>query len=112
MRRAGWWAGPEFGRDRDLRHTVQVALRQVCAWSGIRPAPTTGESGPHLGARPIWPRTGLRAGDTPERGGRWTTTGKQRRINRRDAGPARDRPGPIGALGGTRSGYGPQVGVR
>src|ERR1700735_3177211 len=42
--------------------------------------------------RPIWPRTRLRAGDTPERGGRWTTTGKQRRSIRRDARPARDGP--------------------
>ena len=32
----------------------------------------------------------LRAGDTPDRGGRWTTTGKQRRINRRDARSASD----------------------
>jgi len=27
----------------------------------------------------------LRKGDTPDRGGRWTTTGKQRRSIRRDA---------------------------
>lgn len=31
---------PGFGRSGDLGHTVQVALRQVCAWPGTRPAPT------------------------------------------------------------------------
>src|ERR1700759_41126 len=34
------------------------------------------------------PQTRLRKGDTPDRGGRWTTTGKQRRSIRRDARPA------------------------
>lgn len=31
-----------FGRSGDLGHTVQVALRQVHPWPGIRPAPTHG----------------------------------------------------------------------
>src|SRR5262249_32561731 len=41
---------PRFGRSGDLRHTVQVALRQVYPWSGIRPAPTRARPVPPLDA--------------------------------------------------------------
>jgi hypothetical protein len=68
-----------FGRYRDLGHTVQVALRRVHAWSGIRPAPKRVRPVPTLERDEFRPLTRLRTGDTPDRGGRWTTTGKQRR---------------------------------
>src|ERR1700744_1610227 len=71
-----------FGRYQDLGHTVQVALRRVCAWSGIRRAPKRARPVPSLERDEFRSRTRLRAGDTPDRGGRWTTTGKQRRNMR------------------------------
>lgn len=80
-----------FGGRGYLRHTVRVALRQVRAWSGIRPVPTMGASGPNLAAT-IWSPTRLREGDTPDRGGiGWTKTGKQRRSIRRNARSALTR---------------------
>jgi len=45
-----------FGRDRDLGHTVRVALSQVCACQGIRPAPTRA---PPV---PIWSATNFGRG--------------------------------------------------
>ena len=62
--------GQEFGGHGDLRHTVQVALRQVCAWLGIRPASTRARPVSSLSATNFRSRTRLCAGDTPERGGR------------------------------------------
>ncbi len=37
-----------FGLSGELRHTVEVALRQVCGWPGIRPAPIRARPGPPL----------------------------------------------------------------
>jgi hypothetical protein len=71
-----------FGRHHDLRHTVRVALSQVRAWRGIRPAPTRARPVPTVERDQFRSRTRLREGDTPDRGGRWTKTGKQRRNNR------------------------------
>ena len=71
-----------FGRYRDLGHTVRVALSQVRAWPGIRPAPKRARPVPILERDQFRSRTRLREGDTPDRGGRWTKTGKQRRNNR------------------------------
>ena len=73
-------------------------LRLVGHTTGVH----TGASGPILGARRFRSRTRLREGDTPDRGGRWTKTGKQRRNIR--ATP--DRIEAIGARRDTGSGPG------
>src|SRR5208283_3552043 len=38
------------GQTHDLGHTVRVALRRACAWSGIRPAPKRARPVPSLNA--------------------------------------------------------------
>jgi hypothetical protein len=45
---AGHMDRSRFGRYRDLGHTIQVALRRVYAWSGIRPAPKRARPVPSL----------------------------------------------------------------